>query len=49
MCTLVHELRRVHLVIDKCFNEFLKDPSEFKFVMSSGSLLNIAGPEQSKE
>ncbi len=43
-------MRRVHLVIDKkCFNEFLKDPSEFKFFMSSGSLLNIAGPEQSIE
>jgi len=33
-----------HPVIDKCFNEFLKDLSEFKFVISSGSLLSIAGP-----
>jgi len=31
------------------FNDFFKDPSELKFVMLSGSLLNIAGPEQSIE
>jgi len=31
------------------FNEFLKDPSELKLFMSSGSLLNITDPEQSLE